>query len=403
MNLENKKEVLYSIGEFAKKAHVTLRTLRYYDNIGLLQPDSHTGTGHRLYSQQDFARLQKILTLKFIGLSLDEITNVLKQDINDQDFTKSLEIQRKILEEKLQHMHMLINAIDETLHMVNNNKELDWDKFVDIISVINADKKWLEQYENASNLRARINIHELYSTNKEGWMHWFFKQIPKSPHMNILELGCGDASLWVKNYKNIPESWHITLTDFSPGMIEDAKRNLGKMQGRFSFKIVDAQAIPFDNESFDIVIANHMLYHVHDRNKAFSEIERVLKTGGYFYASTVGKDHMKELRDIIVHMGTDTITSKSWDETENFQLENGMKQVSEYFKDVKLKRYEDNLIVKEAAPLIDYIFSMPGNMREAFDENLQEKLVRFINNKISQNGGIFIKKDTGYFEGRKLK
>lgn len=401
MNLENKKEVLFSIGDFAEKAHVTLRTLRYYDNIGLLQPSSHTQTGNRLYSQQDFARLQKILTLKFIGLSLDEISDVLKQDINEQDFAKSLEIQRKILDEKLQHMHMLINAIDETLHMVNNNKELDWDKFVDIISVINADKKWLGQYENASNLRARINIHELYSTNKEGWMHWFFKQIYKSPEMRVLEIGCGDASLWIKNYESIPESWHITLTDFSPGMIEDAKRNLGKMQGRFSFKIVDAQAIPFEDESFDIVIANHMLYHVPDKDKAFSEIKRVLKTDGYFYASTVGKNHMKELRDIIMLIGIDTITSKSWDETENFQLENGMKQISKYFKQVKLRRYEDNLIVKEADPLIDYIFSMPGNIRTAFDEKLQNKLALFINSEISKNGGIFIKKDTGYFEGRK--
>lgn len=392
---------LISIGEFASKAGVTLRTLRYYDSIHLLKPCSYSDTGHRMYNKQDFAKLQKILTLKFIGFSLEDIKNVIKHDINDQDFRKSLEIQKKIMEEKIQHTYMVIKAIDETIDMLNYKDVMNWDKFTNIISILNKDQKLLEQYKNASNLRARIKIHELYSVNKHGWMKWFFEQLNIPKDAKILELGCGDASLWVKNLERIPKGWDIILTDFSKGMLEDAKRNLKNKAKNFKFKIVDAQEIPFNECSFDVVIANHMLYHVEDIEKAFSEIDRILKKGGYFYASTVGKNHMYEMRDLIFEFKSEVMNAKSWDITENFQLENGLEQVEKWFEKVKLKRYQDSLIVTDAVPLIDYIFSMPGNVRESFDERKLKQFVEFLEDKISKDNGIYITKDTGFFEARK--
>lgn len=396
-----KDDHLISIGEFASKAGVTLRTLRYYDSIDLLKPCSYSDTGHRMYNKQDFAKLQKILTLKFIGFSLEDIKNVIKHDINDQDFRKSLEIQKKIMEEKIQHTYMVIKAIDETIDMLNYKDVMNWDKFTDIISILNKDEKLLEQYKNASNLRARIKIHELYSVNKYGWMEWFFEQLNIPKYAKILELGCGDASLWVKNLERIPKGWDIILTDFSKGMLEDAKRNLKNKAKNFKFKIVDAQEIPFNECSFDVVIANHMLYHVEDIEKAFSEIARILKKDGYFYASTVGKNHMYEMRDLIFEFKSEVMNAKSWDITENFQLENGLEQVEKWFEKVKLKRYQDSLIVTDAVPLIDYIFSMPGNVRESFDERKLKQFVEFLEDKICKDNGIYITKDTGFFEARK--
>ncbi len=396
-----KEKNLFTIGEFSEKAGVTLRTLRYYDKIGLFTPSHHNELGHRLYSKQDFGRLQKILTLKFIGLSLEDISNIIKYDINDQDLKKSLEIQKEIMEEKIHHMHMVAKAIDEAVHMLDNNNILNWDKFVNIINVINIDKKWIEQYENASNLKARIKIHELFSENKQGWMYWFFNQLNLYENVSILELGCGDGSLWQKNFLNIPQSWNITLTDFSTGMLKDTQKNLGEQSSRFKFKIADAQNLPFEDCSFDIVIANHMMYHVADREKAFSEIKRVLKSGGHFYTSTVGKNHMKEMREIVARFNSENITTESWDQTENFQLENGLNQVSKWFKQVKLKRYKDSLIVTNPIPLVDYIFSMPGNTKDIFTEDKLQSLIKFLGEEINKTGGIHITKDTGFFKGEK--
>lgn len=399
--MSENKEVLYTIGDFADKAGVTLRTLRYYNKIGLLNPSSYNELGHRLYSKKDFGRLQKILTLKFIGLSLDDIANIMKYDLSDNDFKKSLEIQKSIMEEKIHHIQMVIKAIDEAVHMLDNDHLLNWDKFINIINVINIDKKWSEQYENASNLKARIRIHELFSTNTQGWMNWFFEQIDIPDNASILELGCGDGTLWKKNFRRIPADSKITLTDFSQGMIRDAQKNLGTKSKRFNFEQVDVQSIPFESCSFDIVIANHMLYHVLDKEKAFSEIRRVLKPNGCFYASTIGKNHMKEMRDIITKLNCENITSESWSETESFQLENGFTQVSKWFKEVKLKRYNDSLKVKTPMPLIDYIFSMPGNTGEVYDEKKLQQLVIFLEKEINRSGEIYITKDTGFFQGKK--
>lgn len=68
---------IYTTGEFAKKAGVSVRTIRYYDKQGMLKPSHVSQSGYRLYTDGDFARLQKILTLKYLGFSLEEIRRFL--------------------------------------------------------------------------------------------------------------------------------------------------------------------------------------------------------------------------------------------------------------------------------------------------------------------------------------
>lgn len=164
-----------------------------------------------------------------------------------------------------------------------------------------SDQKYLltDQYQNASNLNARQQLHDRFSTNKHGWHRWVFDQFNLSPKSCILELGCGPGTLWLQNVHRIPEGWDITLSDFSLGMLQNAQRNLRPSHRHFKFVVVDAQSIPLEDESFDAVIANHILYHVPDRNKAFSEIRRILKPGRRFYASTNGRDHLRELRELV--------------------------------------------------------------------------------------------------------
>jgi ubiquinone/menaquinone biosynthesis C-methylase UbiE len=400
MTLKNNESHFFTIGEFAEKAGVTLRTLRYYDKISLMKPSSYSDAGHRLYSNQDFARLQQILTLKFIGFSLDDIKKIAQSDVTDEDFVKSLEIQKKIMEQRVQHTFMVIKAIDEAIDM-ENKEDVSWDKFTNIINVINSDKRLLEQYENASNLRNRINIHEMFSVNKYGWMRWYFDELNLPKQCKILELGCGDANLWRKNKDRISKGLDITLSDFSKGMLDDAKINLGERAKDFKFQIIDAENIPYDDCSFDVVIANHMLYHVENIQGALSEIYRVLKPGGYFYSSTVGKNHMIEIRDIMLKFKSETMDIKSSDITSRFQLENGVEKLNKWFKSIEMKRYEDSLIVTEATPVIDYIFSMPGNVRESFNKERLEKLNKYLKDKITTEGGICITKDTGFFKGQK--
>ena len=67
------------VGDLAKQTGVSVRTLHYYDEIGLLSPSGRTETGYRLYAKDDIIRLQQIVSLREIGLSLDEIRGCLEQ------------------------------------------------------------------------------------------------------------------------------------------------------------------------------------------------------------------------------------------------------------------------------------------------------------------------------------
>jgi ubiquinone/menaquinone biosynthesis C-methylase UbiE len=255
------------------------------------------------------------------------------------------------------------------------------------------------QYSDASNFMARIRLSKKFSTNKYGWNRWIFDQINFPSKAKVLELGCGPAYLWKVNSHRLPGDAEVILSDFSEGMLEEAKRVLETELDKFDFKIINAEQIPYPDASFDIVIANLMLYHVPDRQKALSEISRVLKDGGIFYTTTIGLNNMKELPEL--YSSCFKIPNyKIRSAAVEFGLENGMEQLKEYFKETKLINYEDSLEVTEAKPLIDYILSskgMGGNsklinleMMKGFEEYLEEIIKKEKKIKITKASGMFI-------------
>jgi len=244
------------------------------------------------------------------------------------------------------------------------------------------DRQYLEkQYQDASKLKARLNLHQRFSANKYGWQRWVFDQLKLPDRSLILELGCGPGTLWLENLDRIPSGWEITLSDFSAGMLAEARRNLEKRR-HFRFEVVDAQSIPFESGHFDAVIANHMLYHVPDRQAAFSEIRRVLKPAGRFYASTGGDQHLIEIASLVRKFDAKQV---SWGKGgASFTLENGMSQLFPWFSNIELYTYKDCLEVTEAAPLADYILSG----RIALGEQ-EQQFRQFVARELESHGGVF--------------
>ncbi|MBN1976617.1 MAG: class I SAM-dependent methyltransferase [Anaerolineae bacterium] len=251
-----------------------------------------------------------------------------------------------------------------------------------------------DQYGDASNLDARIQLHRRFSTNKYGWTHWAFDQLTLPPVCRILDLGCGPADLWAENLDRIPAGWDITLTDFSSGMVAQARENLRDCGRPFAFGLVDAQSIPYDDASFDAVIANHMLYHVPDKVKALAEMRRALRPGGKLYASTVGETHTWELFETIARFDPE---GQFQHEIPTYTLENGAAQLAPWFSAITLHRYEDDLEITDAEPLIAYVMSM-GEAKSVFTDDRLAQLVAYVNEQIATHGAIRITKDTGMFE-----
>src|SRR5258706_8894120 len=252
------------------------------------------------------------------------------------------------------------------------------------------------QYKDSSNLQARIQIHKRFSTNKYSFHRWVFDHFNIPRPARILEAGCGPGHLWTQNIDRIPEDWDITLSDFSAGMLQEAQSNLSNSQGHFTFQLFDIQSIPFENEHFDTVIANHMLYHVPDRAKALSEIRRVLKPGGRFYAVTNGESHMQEIYDLLKKFTPEMPGPRDYSFSLQFGLENGGDQISQWFNKVTLHRYEDGLVVTEAGPLIAYVLSTSSGTAIIGDRI--PEVTHFLEDELAAHGAIHITKDTGMFE-----
>lgn len=273
-----------------------------------------------------------------------------------------------------------------------------------------ADQQYLltRQYQNASNLEARMALHNHFSTGKIDWQRWVFDHLlDLNQNSQILEVGCGPAKLWLENKERIPLGWHITLVDFSAGMVQQARANLQDRASQFMFKQADAQALPFGDATFDAVVANHMLYHVPDKAQALREFERVLKPGGLLLAATNGQNHMRELDEMVKKLAkVDKEQSKTG--TGSFKLENGQSQLEQFFSGVRLKNYDNNLRVTETGPLVAYVLSespvidfLERLADEAERNSWINNLEAYINQEITVRGAVFITKHTGLFVATK--
>jgi ubiquinone/menaquinone biosynthesis C-methylase UbiE len=195
-----------------------------------------------------------------------------------------------------------------------------------------------EQYRDGRNLEARMRLHERFSANPVGLHPWLFSQIKVPADASVLELGCGVGSFWVTNRDRIPQGWRVTLTDLSPGMVDEAKHRLGGRDPSFSFRTAAAEALPYPDATFDAVFAHFMLYHVDERLLAIREIARVLRPGGQLYAATNGARHMQETRLLAMRARLLPSEIATRGDAGNFSLENGADQLREAFSDVVLRR-----------------------------------------------------------------
>ena len=257
-----------------------------------------------------------------------------------------------------------------------------------------------QQYANSGNLGARIALHERFSTNTYDLHHWLFDLLlataPKAAQ--VLEVGSGRGDLWAKNAARIPAGWQVTLSDFSEGMLADARAQIGTASERLRFEVADAQRLPFEEASFDVVLAHFMLYHVPDRAQAIAELRRVLKPEGVCFAATLGQQHMRELFEAGAKMapGLETVGQQN---TRSFSLENGAEQLEGSFAEVQRIDYASDLRVTEIEPIMDYVQSMEI-VRVLGKPELIDDFREEVSGRIRREGAFFIGKQTGVFVAR---
>ena len=385
--------VYYSSGEFARMAQITVRTVRYYDKQNILKPSLVTPTGARFYTEEDFARLQQIMLLKYLGFSLDDIREL---TVNDSDYSyleHSLEQQQNLVRDRIEQLQLVEQEIGDTVTEIRQQQNVDWNRMRELIHLTGMENSLKAQYRNSTNISARIRLHRLFSSNKQGWFPWIYEQCQITEGMKILELGCGNGRLWIENKAKLPADCEIILSDISEGMIRDVRREQSLQDDRFSFAAFDCHAIPYEDASFDLVIANHVLFYCKDVDRVCSEVGRVLKPGGRFVCGTYGVAHMQEVSRLVTQFD-DRITLSGENLYEHFGKENGAQALAPYFAEVDWQQYEDALIVTQAEPLIEYVLSCHGNQNQYILEKYN-KFRKYVEGQI--RNGYTITKDAGIF------
>lgn len=140
----------FSIGEFSKKTGIPIPTLHYYDEIGLLQPEKNPSSGHRIYKYQDIITLQKIISLKFLGYSLDKVANLLHESSFSVDLNESLSLHLQVLEREQEQIEQSMQVIKRVVKLVEEEEEVDSTVLFSLIYGMNTEhthKEWTELHK----------------------------------------------------------------------------------------------------------------------------------------------------------------------------------------------------------------------------------------------------------------
>lgn len=406
----------YSSGQFARLAGVSLKTVRFYDKKNILKPSYRSPSGARFYTEEDFAKLQQILLLKYLGLALEDIKELAIDASDPHLLLNSLNLQKKLVKDRMEQLQLVESAIEDTVAALEQEQQLDWSHMLELIHLTGMEKSLKTQYRDAGNISARIRLHRDFSVNTQGWFPWIYEQCRITDGMKILELGCGNGALWTENKANLPAWFDLVLSDISEGMVRDARRTVQEAlkltatdgqspepagaaseqshpQPNVSFAVFDCQKIPYEDASFDLVVANHVLFYCEDMEQVCREVKRVLKPGGRLVCSTYGTKHMQEITRLVQEFDSRIVLAAK-NLYELFGLENGAALLGRVFDEVSLVRYEDEIRLQEPEPLLEYILSCHGNQNQLLLDKYKE-FKAFVTEKTRY--GFRITKDAGAF------
>lgn len=264
-----------------------------------------------------------------------------------------------------------------------------------IKSKMNDTENVLNQYKTGKNLSTRISLYEKYSINQQTYTDWIYENYKFFDLCEVLEFGSGTGKDWKGKINKLPQNCNLILSDFSQGMVEELKLKFVEHKN-ISVMELDIQNAQIEDNSKDFIIANSMLYHVPDIDKAISEVSRILKGNGTFYAATAGSKSMFQyLRETLLKIDP-RITMP---EAISFNLQSGRVYLEKYFNQVKIAKYENRLKIVDTNDLVNFIYSVSSI--EGLEECDRDKVLEYYENKRNSNGFITIDIEYGMFIAKK--
>lgn len=251
------------------------------------------------------------------------------------------------------------------------------------------------QYGDGTNLNVRTALHQRFSLSPVAFPDFEAGLVEWRPDLVVLECGTGTGRFWDNQFA--PKSVTATLTDLSPAMVSDAvARVTAAGFENVTGQECDVQSLPFAEDSFDLAVANHMLYHVPDPDLALSELSRVLRPDGVLVAATNGYGHMREMNETIAEV----FGSASEGLYKIFGIDTGEARLREQFTTIAWHAYDNDLLVTDPAHAADYGLSYPPG--ETATAEQAKEFAAAINRRFV-DGQLRIRTRTGAFVARGLR
>jgi ubiquinone/menaquinone biosynthesis C-methylase UbiE len=256
-------------------------------------------------------------------------------------------------------------------------------------------------------LDIRIRTHQLYTRPQVDFAQWVLGQIRWRGDELVLDVGCGSGLYVDPVLARLDQGGRLVSADLSLGMLKQvASRSPVPPIGLLN---ADAMELPLATGSCDVVLANHVLYHLQDIGRGVGEIYRVLRAQGHLIAATNASDSMQRFLDEMekaaaalgyeLHLPVSPVGLR-------FNLENGASWIETAFSDPEMRMLDSELVFPEAEPAVAFV----NSMRNGFElrlprgltwEALMDQVTRHIEVAIMEAGAYHVSKRTGVLIARK--
>ncbi|MGG2028030.1 class I SAM-dependent methyltransferase [Gottfriedia sp. S16(2024)] len=261
------------------------------------------------------------------------------------------------------------------------------------------------QYGASTNLQVRIDTHLLYEEKRVDLDEWVIKLLNLTNDEKILDIGCATGAflsiLQTKGHRG-----HLTGLDQSPKMIEEAKKKPNQKNLNIEWIIGDARKLPFSSNSYDWLVARHMLYHVPDLQGTIEGFKRVIKPNGGLITTTNSRDSLPKIRELCNDMLLEFGFPERVSPAAPFCIENAKELLNSVFDKVEEKVISNSLIFGQPEPIVNYIISMFPSLNIPHDTDLYTDMKNWLKleteDRLARIGRVWRDpKDVGFYLCRK--
>lgn len=386
----------YTIGQLAKLAGISTKTLRVYEQKGLLVPERNEENGYRIYGEEAVKTMEKIQLMKYLDFTLDQVAEFLQLYENVSRENMLIE-QKRLLEKKREQLNTVIAHVDRAVKECQIG-ETDGNTFLKSLGSI-------VKNQRADELVGRLMQH---SDEPRGWARFIFETAELKPYMQVLDAGAGYGNLWRCNQERLPEEVHVTCVDRHNTHMDSfctyvEEENLGEKgkNSTFSFVWGDMESMPIKG-LYHRIFFNHVVAHISDRKAMYQKFFKSLTKDGIFICTWGGLLFYEKLQPLL----HDFFEENEFGELDKLyrkhrrHVEEWERELHEVFPLVERHAYVIRLRFSTAEEFMEYIQQVCRPVRGLL-ESRRSEFLSFLERFKNEQGQFTFERDTYLYCCRK--